>query len=238
MASAPLVGTFLALFSIVIVFCLGMSSKAFRNKFPELAFKHSFAADKIAEDVLWSIEARAPGAWRGWQKEVAMHLMQQNDRKICFIIDEEGGCGKSVLAKILMAQFDCFYCTGGKQNDLSYAYKKPNYDVAIFDLSRNPDDKDFHPYAFAEQLKNGMFSCGKYMSVTKLIDPPKIIWFANQEPDRAKLSSDRYCVHHVSKRSNMILEDIVWNPPVAPPVNETVVLLDDVMDEIMAELNQ
>jgi hypothetical protein len=92
------------------------------------------------------------------------------------------------------------------------------YEIAILDLARNPSDKDLHPYSFAEQLKNGIFSSNKYNSVTKNITPPKVLWLSNNDPDRTRLSEDRFCVHIVNKNtSDMTLintntePDIDWN---------------------------
>lgn len=195
---------------------------------PDVVFKHYAACAALTERALWASTAvQGPVSLRGWQLAIKTHLLAQDDRRICFVVDETGGAGKTVLAKHLMHTYRTFYCTGGKSNDLAYSYKDPRAEIAILDLSRNPDDKDFHPYTFAEQLKNGLFSSGKYASRLKTITPPKVIWFANQMPDRSKLSDDRYCVHTVDKnKSDMKLVDEA--PPLPPPFD-----LQEIIDEFV-----
>ena len=186
-----------------MVSILGADDGELQQKFPEFYVKHYNAIKAIMDDTKWK---RVPLAtfpnWKGWQKAVYSCLMSQDDRRICFVIDVVGGAGKSILSKIIQSKHDSFFCTGGKSHDLQHMYKSPDYECAIFDLSRNPADKDFHPYSFAEMLKNGQFSSGKYNGTMKRFTAPKVIWFANQEPDREKLSADRYCVHMISDRSD------------------------------------
>ena len=171
------------------------------------------------ENSQWqSVPLARYGQWKGWQAAVYDCVQNQSDRKICFVVDVEGGAGKTVLSKIIQEKHDSFFCTGGKTHDLQHMYKSPNYEVAIFDLSRNPAEKDFHPYAFAEMLKNGQFSSGKYNGLMKRFKPPKVVWFANQEPDREKLSADRYCVHRISERSDHVMSDIPGMDLTAPPL--------------------
>lgn len=208
------------------------------EKYPDLVFKHYSAVNGLLNGELWkTVRGDVPTVLRIWQKEVLDCLLAQNDRKICFVIDEEGGMGKSVLAKYICKSYDTFYCTGGKQNDLAFAYKSPDHLIAIFDLSRNPHEKDFHPYAFAEQLKNGMFSSGKYESQTKFVNPPKVIWFMNQEPDRDKLSHDRYCVHRLQRGTfgptGLSVMAPVQIPPPLPPSPGLSAVIDELFNETM-----
>ena len=54
---------------------------------------------------------------------MADHLLLQDDRKICFVVDYEGGAGKIVLAKLFLSQYKTFDSTGGKLGEefpLSY----------------------------------------------------------------------------------------------------------------------
>lgn len=197
---------------------LGADDGELQSRFPDLYIKHYTAIKAIMEDAKWkAVPLGTYGRWKGWQEAVYRCLMRQDDRRICFVIDTEGGAGKTVLSKIIQAKHDSFFCTGGKSHDLQHMYKSPNYEVAIFDLSRNPAEKDFHPYAFAEMLKNGQFSSGKYNGTMKRFNGPKVVWFANQEPDREKLSADRYCVHFISERSDHTFSDIEPTAPPLPP---------------------
>lgn len=189
----------------------------------------------MSAEIRWgAARPRAPGSYRAWQKEVEEHLMVQDDRKICFIVDEKGGAGKSALGRILMTKYKCWYSTGGKFNDLACSYKEPDYKIAIFDLTRNVD-RDFHPYSFAEALKNGIFASNKYNSVCKQIIPPKVIWFMNQYPSEDRLSEDRYCVHRLTANTDMRMleQSVPQNEPDRPdpPIVSTQDLLDMMMNE-------
>jgi len=196
---------------------------------PDMVLKHYPAVHALTTQKKWdAVQVVPPDSLRGWQKEVLDHLLQQDDRRICFVVDYEGGTGKTCLGKWIVANYQAYHCTGGKQADLAFSYKEPDYEIAIFDLARHAEDKDFHPYHFAEQLKNGMFSSGKYMSISKRITPPKVIWFMNQDPDRTKLSADRYCVHIVSKDLSDMRPVAPHFPPVVP--ND---ILADVIDEFL-----
>lgn len=179
-----------------------MELEEFRTKWPDLFFKHGPNVRSFASDTLWAnVEQHSLGEYRKWQADLRDHLLLQDDRKICFVVDEEGGAGKSYLAKLLMRDYKCWYSTGGKQADLALSYARPDYVIGIFDLVRNPEDKDFHPYGFAEQLKNGIFFSSKYNSTMRVIQQPRVVWLMNQAPNREKLSADRYCVHIVNKHT-------------------------------------
>ena len=216
---------------ISFTFVVGKDDAELQVQFPYLYVKHYNAIRAIKEKSAWdNVPVARYGQWKGWQKAVYNCIMRQNDRKICFVIDIEGGAGKTVLTKIIQKNHDSFFCTGGKTHDLQHMYKSPNYEIAIFDLSRNPLEKDFHPYAFAEMLKNGQFSSGKYDGCMKRFNPPKVVWMANQVPDRDKLSADRYCVHMISERSDHTLTDIpdmdhFSAPPTPPEINDEIEMI-------------
>ncbi len=49
---------------------------------------------------------------REWQKETIEDLKAQSDREILFIVDYEGGKGKSALTKYMMVNFKAWACQG------------------------------------------------------------------------------------------------------------------------------
>lgn len=129
---------------------------------------------------------------RDWQTKAVELLKRQNDRQILFVVDEEGGKGKSTLAKYLMANHNSCYLNGGKHADLAHAFSKnQKCEFVIFDMARNTC-RDYWPYNMMEQLKNGMITSTKYDSSTIFTAAKKIIVFSNEEPDRLKLTNDRY----------------------------------------------
>lgn len=119
-----------------------------------------------------------------WQKMALDKLVNQDERKILFVIDEVGGFGKSFLAKYIQSNYDTFFCSGGKSADLAYAYNYQEY--VIFDIARG--GKDYVPYVFMENLKSGSVFSPKYGSITKWRIGVKIMINLNFEPDMTQFS--------------------------------------------------
>lgn len=46
---------------------------------------------------------------RGWQRDAIRHLLEQNDRRILFLVDKEGCSGKTKLIKFLMGRRNAIY---------------------------------------------------------------------------------------------------------------------------------
>jgi len=125
-----------------------------------------------------------------WQSVALKKLEKQNDRQILWVVDETGGRGKTYLAKWMIATQSAFYVQSGKKEDITFAYG--NEKVVIFDYTRA--DKEYVNYGIIESFKNGLVWSPKYQSTLKIMNIPKIIVFSNWEPDRTKLSSDRWQV--------------------------------------------
>lgn len=134
-----------------------------------------------------------------WQEEVMQIVAQPADpRKIHWYWDPIGATGKSTMVRHLRIMFPnrIFYTTGGKCADVLHAYVKEDCpDVIIFDLPR--DKEDFVHYGTFEALKNGMFTSTKYDSQSVMRDVPILLVFANFEPDKDKLSMDRWDVNKI-----------------------------------------
>ena len=71
---------------------------------------------------------------RGWQEEVLTDLKEQGDRKVMWIVDYEGGSGKSFLAKYLFSIESAFTVTSGRTADIAFAYQKQA--IVVFDFTR------------------------------------------------------------------------------------------------------
>eukprot|EP00112_Aurelia_sp_Birch-Aquarium-sp1_P026323 Seg9278.1 transcript_id=Seg9278.1/GoldUCD/mRNA.D3Y31 product="Master replication protein" protein_id=Seg9278.1/GoldUCD/D3Y31 len=83
---------------------------------------------------------------------------------------------------------DTFSVSNAKTADVLYAYGGQK--IVIIDLTRAQLERI--NFDVIEMLKNGMFLSTKYVSQQKLYDPPHVVIFANQMPDRSKLSEDRW----------------------------------------------
>ena len=173
----------------------GMAWEDFRGTYPDLAFKHLNAARSIIAEQR-RVERPVPGRLREWQRSAVQHLALQNDRKVCVYVDTAGGAGKSTLTRWLLRNHACFVSNGGKMGDLMHAFTKKDWDYAIFDMCRTTD-VSYWPYGFTEAIKNGYFTSTKYDSGFYEFNPPKVVWFVNQDVARDRWSDDRYCVHHL-----------------------------------------
>lgn len=114
-------------------------------------------------------------------------------RKVHWFHDNVGNVGKTAMAKHLMGKGNCFYSTGGKHADILFAYEGQR--TVIFDFPRSAEE--FVCYSVIEALKNGIITISKYESRTFSFPIPHVVIFANFEPDRSKLSADRWDVHHI-----------------------------------------
>lgn len=129
-----------------------------------------------------------------WQECLAAIVDGEPDnRKIEWWWDELGKVGKTAMARHLIATKHAFYSVGGKHADILYAYEGQT--IAIFDFPRSAEE--FVCYSVIETLKNGIATISKYESTTFLFPIPHVIVFANFEPDRSKLSADRWKVHRI-----------------------------------------
>lgn len=156
---------------------------------PELTIKHYSSMERIAARHVQGVQ-RPPGTLRDWQERALSLLDRQDDRRILFVVDREGGAGKSFLAKWIISQPNAWGCQGGSLRDLMHSYDH-TATIAVFDMARcnNPD---WFPWAFMENLKNGWYCSTKYQGGLKAFVPPKIIVLMNEDPPRNKLSKDRY----------------------------------------------
>jgi len=133
---------------------------------------------------------------RQWQKDVLQMLDAQSQRQVLFVVDEQGGKGKTFLADYLSRNLDAFRIRGGKHADLAHMWAKADRtsDYVAIDLTRtlNPE---YWPYQFIEDLKDGFMISTKYNSVSISFDWKKVVVFTNSHPDMSKLSMDRYQIH-------------------------------------------
>lgn len=136
----------------------------------------------------------------GWQNKALKILSKQDTRKILWIYDPVGNCGKSWLGIYLIVFHSAFYTSSGKTNDIAHSYNYQEY--IVFDFVRSL--KDEINYAIMERLKTGVVPSHKYNSHTKLCFGNKIICLSNFPPDTSKyeLSADRWDIREIVKDNN------------------------------------
>lgn len=136
-----------------------------------------------------------------WQERLRIELSgKPHNRKIIWYIDEEGGCGKSIMTKWLYANTDCTMFNNAKTADIAAAWNGEQ--IVIFDLARclNGDMINFQAI---ESLKNGMIFSSKYNSHTKVFNQPHVVIFANWPPTNLEaLSKDRWDIRSLNKNKD------------------------------------
>lgn len=123
-----------------------------------------------------------------WQQNVLDHLGDQSNRQVTWVVDTEGGKGKTFLSNCIQSYFSTFYSRGGKIADIAYAYNYEDY--VIFDFTR--ESEGFINYSVIEMFKDGKLWSPKYDSQIKIFKPVTVLCLSNFYPDQTKMSSDRW----------------------------------------------
>jgi len=117
-----------------------------------------------------------------------------DDRKITFVVDHDGCSGKSWLCAYLITKYPerVQVLSIGKRDDLALVID-PTKDVFLFDCPR--ESMQFIQYSILEKLKDRMIFSPKYASSMKILQKlPHVVVFANEAPDKTKMTKDRYSV--------------------------------------------
>jgi len=128
-----------------------------------------------------------------WQQELWDYLDQDpDDRQIVFVVDEEGGKGKSWFARYLYSKKPDYtqLLSVGKRDDLAHAITASKR-FFVFNVPRG--GMEFLQYTILEQLKDRVIFSPKYNSATKILNHvPHVIVMCNEKPDLSKMTNDRY----------------------------------------------
>ncbi len=123
-------------------------------------------------------------------------------RKIYWYWEHIGNWGKTVLAKYMVDQLGAIV-VGGKAADAAYAvqqYLSENGEgprIVIMDVPRTRSS-EYISYESIENIKNGMFFSGKYEGGMVRFNPPHFIVFANEPPERHRMSEDRWVIEELT----------------------------------------
>ncbi|CAG2215486.1 unnamed protein product [Mytilus edulis] len=127
---------------------------------------------------------------RYWQQRLVLELPQHTERSVWWYWEEVGNVGKTWMSKWLVVMKNAMRFENGKSADIKHGYN--GQDPVVFDLTRSA--QDHINYEVIESVKNGIMYSTKYESKMKCYSPPKVIVFANAEPDKSKMSFDRWVV--------------------------------------------
>lgn len=161
--------------------------------FPDLFIKYGRIMEWV--DMVYPPPELVTGEPRPWQRDLADRLADDaDDRKIIFVVDPSGGCGKSWFVRWWLSRegTNGQRLSIGKRDDLAFAIDESK-SVFLFDIPRS--QSEFLQYCILEQLKDRLVFSPKYVSRCKMLQQtPHVVVFMNEQPDRNKLSQDRYDV--------------------------------------------
>lgn len=171
----------------------GCEIKDIAIEYPENYIKYSTGIEKIHDLLANKDELKKEFEnihWHKWQKKVIeLSKKKPHDRKIVWIVDKKGGKGKTFLARYLTLE-GAAYFQNAKSADIAYAYNGER--VVVFDFTR--DLETMLNYSILESIKNGIMFSRKYVSKCKIYNKPHVFVMSNWEPDKSKMSADRWCI--------------------------------------------
>lgn len=154
---------------------------------------------------------------RSWQFDTLVRLSIQDDRKILWITDYEGGKGKTYLSNVLQFCFGFVVLDGvTKTSDIVMIMRGKQYKGVCFDVTRS--DASHFSYQTLEAVKNGRLVTGKYQGAVCLLRDLPVIVFANFHPLEEKLSQDRWDIITLDEEDKT---DWPWIPLEEAPWEET-----------------
>jgi len=131
---------------------------------------------------------------RPWQAEIVeLVKTEPDDRTIHWYWSEAGNIGKSAITKYLVVKYEAIFCVDGGYSNLCNLIFNNDMDlrtIVIFDIPRGKGSAI--SYSALESIKNGLISNTKYETGFKAFNSPHVIVFSNAEPDKSKLSEDRW----------------------------------------------
>lgn len=160
-------------------------------------------SNEAIEDAIMLNELYGNIVWRPWQQQVIDIIEGPIDnRAIHWFWEETGSVGKSFLAKYVSLKYNAIIASG-KQNDvfnqvLEWVKKngrRPR--VVIVDCPRSAIE--YIHYGCIEAVKNGMLYSGKYEGGRCIFYTPHVIVFANELPQKKKMSADRWCIWEINE---------------------------------------
>lgn len=132
----------------------------------------------------------------GWQLELLELLKHMKERKIYWFHEPKGGVGKTDMCRYLAIKHNALM-VGGKSSDMkcAIALMKEKPKLIIINVPRV--SHEYISYQGIEEVSDGIFFNGKYESGMVIFNKPKIIVFANEIPEKNKMSLDRWEIYDI-----------------------------------------
>ena len=171
-----------------------------------------------------------------WQDVVLKLIEMQGDRKILFVVDEQGNHGKMWLTQYITLTQEGQRPDPTNKKDVKYALN-PEKRIFIFDMTRATEPK--MSLQILESLKNGIVFSGKYESGTKIVSGAKVVVMANSftELHKAQLSCDRFLILHLKPEMQQVSSEPTHrtkasNKKTVTGVNGAPGTLKDIVDQM------
>lgn len=138
-----------------------------------------------------------------WERDILSTLKYyEPDKRSIYWYWEPDGCkGKTTFQKYLFSHFEGVVVLSGKASDMKNGivnYETQNKCLPKIVLINIPRSSlDFVSYTGLEEIKDMFFFSGKYEGGMICGASPFVFIFANEEPDYAKMSSDRFKVYRI-----------------------------------------
>ena len=134
-----------------------------------------------------------------WQKSIEdLFFTEPNGRTLHWYWETVGRIGKSQFCKYMFVKHGAIVIQGGKLSDIMniiFNIDMEKTNMILIDIPRNNGNKI--SYSAVECILNGMITNTKYETGFKVFNPPHVVVFANEEPDRCKLSEDRWNIVNI-----------------------------------------
>lgn len=158
---------------------------------PALWGRYRAAMREMAAELVPRVQLRE-GELRQWQSSLLEELDgEADDRTITFVVDPQGGAGKSWFAGYVYGKRSDSQLLGpGRRDDVAHVV-----DVRrrVFLVNVPRGQMEYLNYGLLESLKDRIVFSPKYNSQMKILDHvPHVVVFSNEGPDQSKMSGDRY----------------------------------------------
>ena len=166
------------------------------ENFPTIYMRYAGAAERAIRD-FGQRPNLVVGELREWQRRLVELLeAPADDRKVIFVVDENGNSGKSWVTRYLITEREDVQVFGvGKRDDLAYAVDETKR-IFLFDVTRG--GMEYLQYGVLEMIKNRIVFSPKYMSKSKYLKGnAHVVVFCNEEPDRSAMTRDRYKIINI-----------------------------------------
>nr|QKV51207.1 putative replication associated protein [Crucivirus sp.] len=190
---------------------------AFAGEYPEEAFKYSSGVEALCKAIGRTMtDDKLTGMYPmnlrlyKWQRAIA-NIVGRKDvlpegRKVLWIYDPLGKCGKTVFAAWLMVNHKALYLNNAKSENMAHAWSKDRNDIIIIDLMKTTED--FVNYTAMEAGKNGIWFSPKYDSSTQVSIRPWVIVLSNSLPRLDAMAQERFLTIRIRDNpAGMELED-------------------------------